>query len=187
MEGESIGGRIARLRGLKGWSRPELGRQMAKAIGRAKPYTGEQVRLYEIDKNKPPPEARRALALVFGKNEPYIEFGDTSQKQRVAEPGGADYNDPDRARNAREGILLHLYRGLFSLQQERLIVGLRALFDANQITRKELGNKALTGVSDDDVRRAFGDAPFQRMKKIERKTPPPRRDQGTAMDDFFEE
>ncbi len=94
--------------------------------------------------------------------------------------------DPAVARNAKEEILIELYRGLFQLQQERLIVSLRALFHANQITRKELGQKPLRGVSDDQVRKAFGDAPFLRMKKIKRRTEP-RRDPGTAMDDFWED
>lgn len=93
-------------------------------------------------------------------------------------------NDDTTARDAREEILLLLYCGLFSLQQERLIVGLRAMFEANQFTRKELGQKTLVGVSDDQVRKAYGDAPFHRMKRIERKSA--RRDPGTAMDDFFE-
>lgn len=178
-----MGQRITRLRHAKGWKRPELGRRMAKAIGRPKPYTGEQIRRYEIDKDRPPPAARKALALVFDRSEQYIEFGDTTQHQvRQAEPPPYT-GDPDHAQNAREGILLHLYRGLFSLQQERLIVGLRALFHANQITRRELGQKPLRGVSDEQVRKAFGDAPFHRMKKIERQS----RDPGTAMDDFWDE
>lgn len=89
--------------------------------------------------------------------------------------------------SAKEGILLYLYRGLFSLQQERLIVSLRALFEANQITRKELDQKPLRGVSDEDVRKAFGDAPFLRMKRVERKRRSPNRDLGDAMGDFLDE
>lgn len=178
---KTIGERIATMRKGKGWKRPELGRRMAQAVGRAKPYSGEQVRRYETGMDRPPPEARKALAAVFEKSEQYIEFGATTQ----ARPTAPD-DDPDRARDAREGILLHLYRGLFSLQQERLIVSLRALFEANQITRKELGQKPLVGVGDDRVRRAFGDAPFHRMQRL-RRGAPPRRDPGTAMDDFLEE
>jgi transcriptional regulator with XRE-family HTH domain len=104
------------------------------------------------------------------------------------EPAGSviDSDDPDRAKDAKEGILLHLYRGLFSLQQERLIASLRALFDANQITRRELGNKSLRGVSDEEVLSAFGEAPFHRMKQHRRKVPP-HRDPGTALDDFLGE
>ena len=180
--GESIGERIARLRDAKGWSRPRLGKEMAQAIGRATAYTGEQVRRYEIGKDKPPPDARRALAAVFDKDEQYIEFGEASKRQ--APPG---IHPEAVARDGREEILLHLYRGLFSLQQERLIASLRALFQANQITRKELGQKPLRGIGDELVRAAFGDAPFHRIKKLERRSGVPRRDPGTAMDDFFEE
>lgn len=157
---------------------------MAKAIGRKQPFSGEVVRLYEEGLNSPGKDARRALASALGRDEQYIEFGDAPQARQPAAPYG---DDEDRARDAREGILLHLYRGLFSFQQERLIVGLRALFQANQITRKELGHSVLRGVSDDQVRAAFGDAPFHRMKRLERKAPPPRRDPGTALDDFWEE
>lgn len=177
---KTIGERIATMRKGKGWKRPELGRRMAQAVGRAKPYSGEQVRRYETGMDRPPPEARKALATVFEKSEQFIEFGATAQVRR------ATSDDPDHARNAREGILLHLYRGLFSLQQERLIASLRALFDANQITRKELGQKPLVGVGDDQVRRAFGDAPFHRMQR-RKLSSPPRRDPGTALDDFLEE
>lgn len=85
---------------------------------------------------------------------------------------------------AKEEILLELYRGLFSHQQARLITGLRALFDANQIVRKELGQKPLRGVSDDDVRAAFGDVPASTAKK---KRQAPKRDQGDAMGDFLDD
>lgn len=73
---DTIGKRISTLRRLKSWSRPELGRQMAAAIGKKKPFSGELIRLYETGTNEPGNEARRALALVFGKTEAYIEFGE---------------------------------------------------------------------------------------------------------------
>lgn len=73
---ESIGERIIRLRKQAEWSRPELGRQMAKAIAREKSFTGELVRKYETGENEPSNDARKALAIVFKKTERYIEFGD---------------------------------------------------------------------------------------------------------------
>lgn len=48
---------------------------MAAAIGRQDPFTGETVRLYEEDANRPSVEARAALAKVFERSEIYIEFG----------------------------------------------------------------------------------------------------------------
>lgn len=81
---ETIGARIRRLREAKGWSRPELGRQM-KAIGLG--VSGEMVRLYEEDKNRPGVDARKALAAVFNLSEAYIEFG----KQDVARQSAAEY------------------------------------------------------------------------------------------------
>lgn len=75
---ETIGKRIERLRGSKSWSRPELGRQMAKAVGRPKPFSGESIRRYEECIDEPGNAARAALAKVFGKSEQYIEFGESS-------------------------------------------------------------------------------------------------------------
>jgi transcriptional regulator with XRE-family HTH domain len=184
---ETIGQRILRLRKGKGWKRPELGRRMAVALGRAKPFAGETIRQYELGNTDPGKDARRALARVFDRAETYIEFGDPGQAATKAQQPTAAHDEADRARDTREEILLYLYRGLFGLQQERLIVGLRAMFHANQFTRKELGQKPLRGVSDEQVRKAFGDAPFHRMKRIAKKDPPASRDLGTAMDDFFEE
>lgn len=59
----------------------------------------------------------------------------------------------------REEILLLLFRGLFSHQQQELVGEMRALFDANQYVRKEMGLKALHGVSNEDVAGAFGAVP----------------------------
>lgn len=84
---ETIAERIKRLREAKGWSRPELGRQMAIAIGREKPYSGELVRLYEEGENLPRNEARKALAGAFKLSEAYIEFG----RQDVAQQPAAEY------------------------------------------------------------------------------------------------
>lgn len=72
----TIGARIARLRTAKGWSLSRLGEEMASRIGRAKPFSGELLRLYEADKHRPGKAARKALALVFDRSETYIEFGD---------------------------------------------------------------------------------------------------------------
>lgn len=87
---ETIGKRIERLRNAKGWSRPELGRQMATAIGKPKPFSGEMIRLYEQGENRPGVEARTALAKVFGKTDAYIEFGITpnpAPANALREPG----------------------------------------------------------------------------------------------------
>lgn len=163
---ETIGQRITRLRIGKGWSRPELGRKMAEAIHRAKPFTGEVVRLYEDNKHVPGKNARAALALVFGKSEQYILFGESQPKAReelaAYSVGG---KGEAKALSARQEILLDLFDGLFSLQQRDLIDEMRALFDANQITRKELGHKLLRGVSNATVAAAFGPVPHPAKEK----------------------
>lgn len=83
---ESVGDRIERLRTAKGWSRPELGRQMSKAIGKKTAFSGEVIRLYEGDKNEPGKAALRALAAAFGKSEPYILFGSTGDAPASEDP-----------------------------------------------------------------------------------------------------
>jgi transcriptional regulator with XRE-family HTH domain len=80
---ESMGDRINRLRKAKEWSYRRLAKEMGDAIGTT--FSGEAVRRYEIGKNSPGKDARRALAKVFGKTETYIEFGST---------GDAPANDP---------------------------------------------------------------------------------------------
>lgn len=64
----------------------------------------------------------------------------------------------------REEIMLLLFQGLFSHQQREAIEELRALFHANQIMRKELGQGTLKGVSNEQVRAAFKDVPAPTQK-----------------------
>ena len=104
----------------------------------------------------------------------------TKEPEAGAEQHAADYG----VLSAREEMLVHLFRGLFSLQQRRLIVNLQAAFDANQITRRELGQKPLNGVSDAQIEAAFGAAPFPAKLK---KRATAKREPGTAMDDFLGE
>lgn len=57
---------------------------MAKAIGRREVYSGEVVRLYETEKNRPGHEAKKALAIVFDKPEAYIEYGVSLGREKAA-------------------------------------------------------------------------------------------------------
>jgi transcriptional regulator with XRE-family HTH domain len=82
---ETIGRRILRLRNSKAWSRPELGRQLANATGKKKPYSGEAVRRWEENIDQPGREARAAIAKLFERSESYIEFGDQPQATRANE------------------------------------------------------------------------------------------------------
>lgn len=149
--------------------------QLAKAAGVA--Y--QSVQEWEREGGTAPSRKRLPkVAQALGVTAPELLYGDASTPQRI-EQVPATY---DTAQNAREEILLHLYRGLFGLQQARLIQGLRALFDANQITRKELGQKPLRGVSDEAVERAFGKIPASNRKKNGK-----TRDMGDAMGDFLDD
>lgn len=171
---ESIHKRIRRLREAKGLSQQAL----AKLSGVA--Y--QSVQEWEREGGTAPSRKRQqAVANALGVGVSELVLGTSALKEPTP-----TYDKDAVARDAREEILLYLYRGLFSLQQERLIIRLRALFHANQITRKELGQKVLRGVSDDQVRSAFGDAPFHRMKKLKRKAAPGR-ELGDAMGDFLDD
>lgn len=185
---ESIGERIARLRKSKDWSRPELGRQMAQAIERAKPFSGEAVRRYEQGPDTPGKAARLALAKVFGKTEAYIVFGDTSQPHKAAQ-STSQYNvEPT---DSKEELALYLFHNLIEQQQREVIKHLRAFFEANQAIRKQMGGKPLRGVSDADVERAFGEAPHVRRprKAMKKKADSGKRHRqpGDAMGDYLDE
>jgi hypothetical protein len=64
---------------------------MAKAVSKKKPFSGELIRLYETDTNRPSPDARRALAKVFDRTEQYIEFGDAPQSESKVKQAAAEY------------------------------------------------------------------------------------------------
>lgn len=130
------------------------------------------------DGTAPSRKRQKAVADALGVTVHELMTGDRPAAASPAEEG----------LEAREQILLLLYRGLFAAQQERLIAGLRAAFEANQLVRKQLGNKPLRGVTDDEVRNAFGDAPFHLIKhgKKKSKRAAPGRDIGDAMGDFLE-
>lgn len=103
-----------------------------------------------------------------------------------AEPSGARQSGATYAVGlaAKEEIVVELFRGLFSGQQREIMKEMRALFDANQATRKELGQKPLRGVSDAQIETAFGAAPRATGRPKAKKYRP--REPGTAMDDFLE-
>lgn len=161
---ESIHKRIRRLREAK----KKTQQQLADAVE----VTYQSVQEWEREGGTAPSRKRQKAVADF--------LGVTVHELVTGEPAAGIEIAP------REEILLHLYRGLFDLQQKRLISGLRALFDANQITRKELGQKPLRGVSDDQVRAAFGDAPFHQGKRTKRKPAEPR-DPGDALGDFLDD
>lgn len=133
---ETIGQRITRLRNGKDWSRPELGRQMAAALGRKKPFSGELIRLYEEDINRPSVEARQALAKVFSKAEQYIEFGSAPGAAHVGESLPAEYDSK-------------IKRGPSTVQTEaeKLLVLIKTFLDTDAEGRKELLDAA-TSVSE---------------------------------------
>lgn len=169
---ESIHKRIRRLREARKMTQEQL----AKAAGVA--Y--QSVQEWEREGGTAPSRKRLPkVAEALHVSVSALLYGDSSTPHRV-EQVPAPY---DTAQNAREEILLHLYRGLFGLQQAKLIQGLRALFEANQITRKELGQKPLRGVSDEAVERAFGKVPPIKKRAKGKAS----RDIGDAMGDFLDD
>lgn len=161
---------------------------MAEAIGRAKPYTGESVRQYEDNKISPRGPAAKALAAVFKITESQLLFGEPAhQVQQESVHYVVDSEGKRRQLTAKEDMLLDFFAGLFSLQQRETIDHLRALFDANQVTRKELGQRPLRGVSNEAVRAAFGDIPTPAAKKHPSRPPHHKRKAGDYTDDPAEE
>lgn len=92
---ETIGQRITRLRNAKDWSRPELGRHMATAIGKDKPFSGEAIRRYENDIDRPGRAALAALTKVFNRDGAFIEYGVVRERTGINEPA-ATYAVPLR-------------------------------------------------------------------------------------------
>ena len=93
---ETPGRRIQRMRLQQEWSLATLGKKIAAATGRTRPYSGEAIRKYEIGENELRPDVVRGLALVFGKPESYILFGDHATQKRsqpAKEPDATTYID----------------------------------------------------------------------------------------------
>lgn len=151
-------------------SQPEL----ARAAGIKQPTVSN----IESDRNKGSGHVAQ-LAAALKCSAHWLATGKGNKEVGAAlEPG------PEQL-SAREQIVLHLFSGLFSHQQRGLIDEMHALFQANQITRRELGQKPLRGVSDAQIEGSFGQAPKSGGKPPKRKSLP-RREPGTAMDDFLE-
>lgn len=180
---ETVGKRIARLRNSKGWTRPELGRQMGTALSR-KAFSGEMVRLYEEGTNRPGKEARRALAQVFDRPESYIEFGDPTHAKQ---PKSASKAAPDEAvaQNAREKMILLLFRGLTPEQQRELILKTNAQVVGNREIQARFLNKPLRTFSNEEVEAAVGKVPSPVKHKKRHSSHKPGREPGDAMGDFL--
>lgn len=87
--------------------------------------------------------------------------------------------------SAREEIVLELFRGLTPEQQLEQVQFIRAAYDANRRVQSFV-TKPLRTYSNEEVERAFGKVPAP-TRKTKKPVKPPRRDPGTAMDDFLEE
>lgn len=85
---------------------------------------------------------------------------------------------------AKEQMILALYRGLTPEQQRELVLETMASVEANRRI-KEFVKGELHTFSNEEVRAAFGDIPPLRRRRQEKAKP--KRDPGTAMDDFLEE
>lgn len=148
---------------------------MAAAIDRKKPFTGELIRLYELDENRPPPDARRALAKVFDKTESYIEFGDSKQEAREPAPSYAAGLAPDVDR------LIRAYTWLMDEERDALLKELEAKAETNKQIAKRLGPR-FKFASDERVLEALkrgGDFPPGSKKKqtAKRRRPPTFREE----------
>lgn len=107
---------------------------MAQSLKRDKPFTGEVIRLYEENTNRPGKDARRALAMVFDRTETYIEFGDTvQQKLEAREPAAAYGDSPEVAR------LIRAFSWLTDDEKATLLGDLESKAATNKAIAKQLG------------------------------------------------
>lgn len=154
---ESIHKRIKRLREAKKLTQGQLGEKVG--------VTYQSVQEWERDDGTGTAPSRKrqpAVAAALGVSVTELLTG-SAKPQRDSGPD----------LEAKEEIVIELFRGLFSHQQRELVTDLRALFDANQIVRKDMGVKVLHGVSNEAVRTAFGDipAPVKKQRKPAKAAP----------------
>lgn len=137
---------------------------MAKAINKKNAFSGELIRLYEEDINRPSPETRGALAKVFERSEVYMEFGIT--------PG--EPTAPSVEFTADEQALVARYRAADPRWQLslRLLAALAVedqlavATDVNIVVARILGMKPkdLRYPSDAEVAAKLGPAPHVRQR-----------------------
>lgn len=91
------------------------------------------------------------------------------------------------AMNGREEMILFLFRDLSAHQQRELISEMRALCDANRITRDKMHVRQFHPTSNEAVKAAFKDVPPPATARRIRKRPkkPPGRPPGAPLDDFL--
>lgn len=130
---------------------------MATAIARGEPFSGELIRLYEEDENRPSLDARAALGKVFERSEIYIEFG-----VMVDAPAEAEFTIHERAlidryrlADARWQLSLRLLAALATEDQ------IEVASDVNVVIARILGMKPkdLRYPSDKEVAKKIGPLP----------------------------
>ncbi len=84
---------------------------------------------------------------------------------------------------ARQEMMLLLFKGLSAHQQREEIIRLRAMFEANEVSRRHLNGKPLRAASNEAVRAAYKDTPAPGAKRKKK----PGRDLGDAMGDFLDD
>lgn len=145
---------------------------MAQALKRDEPFTGEVIRLYETDKNRPGKDARLALALVFERTESFIEFGELSptSSAQVREP------DAQYATGKKVDRLIKAFTWLTDDEQETLLKELEAKATANKAIARQLGPrfKIASDATMLDLLKKGGDFPPGTKR---RPAPKPRRAQ----------
>lgn len=87
--------------------------------------------------------------------------------------------------STKEEMLLLLFRGLTPEQQREQIKYLHAAYEANQDVQKYVP-KPLRTYSNEDVEAAFGKVPGP-SRRAKKRAPAPRRNPGTALDDYPDE
>lgn len=124
------------------------------------------------------------LARLTGR--PLAYFLEEDSTAAVArEPEAAAYGA--RQLTAKQEILLYLFDGLVPEQQRESIDRMKATFETNQALARQMGGKPLRFVSNSAIEGAFGSVEQLRARKKVVAKKAPRRESGTAMDDFLED
>jgi hypothetical protein len=108
------------------------------------------------------------------------------QQPARSKPKLHDISTEVAAQNAKEEMILLLFRDLSAHQQREALTEMRALYDANHVTRQQLGGKALRAVSNEAVRAAFKDTPDPRKFRAAKKKKNPGRNGDDIMGDYPE-
>lgn len=150
-------------------SQPEL----ARAAGIRQPTISN----IESDRNKGSGYVAQ-LAAALKCSAHWLATG-KGKKEPTSAPGAAD------SLTRGDQIVLDLFNGGLRVEQQlKVLAYMKSAAETNEAIGKQLRGKVIRTVSDGQIEAAFGALPV--LKPRGKVVPKPRREPGTAMDDFLE-